>query len=365
MIELLAVGYSVRSLARSALAAGIEVATIDAFGDRDLVEPDPSPAGHHIVAPFDPDALSAVAPPSRRLAWTSNLENAPRALRALSRAREVLGNLAEVVEQVRQPEAIAAVLDAAGLPSAPIIATATEATGRRVMRKPRSSGGGHGIARWAPGGVTSDDTYLQEEIAGVPASMLFLADGVEVTPVGVTRQLIGEPEFGATGFTWCGNLVGPGILPRQDEVHASALAAARVLTAAFGLRGLNGIDFIARHGEAVVIEVNPRWTASVELFERAQGQSLFPAHVLGSQGALTAVDREPDAVFGKAVIHATRERTIGDTDAWLDDPDVRDIPRSGSVIPAGAPICSVFARAGDAEGCAAALARTAAVVRVA
>ena len=98
-------------------------------------------------------------------------------------------------------------------------------------------------------------------------------------PSGVTRQLIGDAAFGASGHRWCGNLLGNAAgrrcLPHQDEVIASATAAAQALTRAFGLRGINGIDFISRNGEAVVIEVNPRWTAAVELVERALGVSLF------------------------------------------------------------------------------------------
>lgn len=365
MLDILAVGYSVRSLARSALVAGLEVATIDAFGDRDLVEPAPVPAAHRTLSPFDAGALAHHAPSSRRLAWTSNLENAPGVLEVLGTSRQVLGNGGAVVRRARQPELVAQVLESSGLPGARVVGAAV-AGGPALLRKPRASGGGHGVSRWPGCEAAGDDTYLQEEVAGVPGSLLFLADGAAVVPVTMTRQLVGDAAFGAHGFTWCGNLAGQDVLPRQDELAASALAAARALARAFGLRGLNGIDFIARHGEAVVIEVNPRWTASAELAERALGTTLFTSHAEASEGRQASLPAWPGGrVTGKAVVYATEARTMGNTDSWLQDDDVRDIPTTGSPVPAGAPICTVLAAASTAGECLALLRRKADRVRAA
>lgn len=365
MLDILAVGYSVRSLARSALVAGLEVATIDAFGDRDLVEPAPVPAAHRTLSPFDAGALAHHAPSSRHLAWTSNLENAPGVLEVLGTSRQVLGNGGAVVRRARQPELVAQVLESSGLPGARVVGAAV-AGGPALLRKPRASGGGHGVSRWPGCEAAGDDTYLQEEVAGVPGSLLFLADGAAVVPVTMTRQLVGDAAFGAHGFTWCGNLAGQDVLPRQDELAASALAAARALARAFGLRGLNGIDFIARHGEAVVIEVNPRWTASAELAERALGTTLFTSHAEASEGRQASLPAWPGGrVTGKAVVYATEARTMGNTDSWLQDDDVRDIPTTGSPVPAGAPICTVLAAASTDGECLALLRRKADRVRAA
>ncbi len=50
------------------------------------------------------------------------------------------------------------------------------------------------------------------------------------------------------------------------------------VAAEFGLAGVNGIDFISRGGRAYAVEVNPRWSASMELVELAYGVSVFGAH---------------------------------------------------------------------------------------
>jgi predicted ATP-grasp superfamily ATP-dependent carboligase len=84
-----------------------------------------------------------------------------------------------------------------------------------------------------------------------------------------------------------------------------------------------------------------------------------------TDGQLHAAPSQPTQVMGKAVVHAVAPCQVGRTDAWLSDPDVRDVPQSGTDVPPGAPICTVLAEAPDAERCTAALAARAAQLRVA
>ena len=73
----------------------------------------------------------------------------------------------------------------------------------------------------------------------------------------------------------------------------------------------------------------------------------------------------PCAVIGKAVVFARRAVIVGDTGMWLEETcedgaaAIRDVPHPGERIPAGRPVCTVFAAAPDAQGCHAALARRA------
>ena len=130
---------------------------------------------------------------------------------------------------------------------------------------------------------------------------------------------------------------------------------------------VNGIDFVARAGRPYPLEVNPRYTASMELVERAYGVSVFGIHARACAGALPAFElarartANRDAI-GKAVIYARRDTTAGDTHRWLEDETVRDIPAPGEHIPRGHPICTVFARAPNADACHRALVTRAAAV---
>ncbi len=131
----------------------------------------------------------------------------------------------------------------------------------------------------------------------------------------------------------------------------------------FSVVGVNGIDFVAKGGVPYAIEMNPRWCASMELVERAFGVSGFGAHAAACRdGVLPDFDlaraRRAHAV-GKAVVFARDSVTVGDTSAWLADPDVRDVPHPGARIRAGRPVCTVFATARDDAACHASLVRRA------
>jgi predicted ATP-grasp superfamily ATP-dependent carboligase len=110
--------------------------------------------------------------------------------------------------------------------------------------------------------------------------------------------------------------------------------------------------------------VNPRWSASMELVERAYGVSVFGAHAAAcTSGALPGFDfaraRRGAGAYGKAIVFARRDVVAGDTRAWLADSTVRDVPHPGERIRAGRPVCTVFANGCDAAGCHAALVRRA------
>jgi uncharacterized protein len=134
------------------------------------------------------------------------------------------------------------------------------------------------------------------------------------------------------------------------------------------LIGANGIDLVARGGVPYPVEVNPRWCASMELVERADGLSLFAAHAAACRsGELPGYDlsrlRRSHQAVGKAIVFARQDILVGDTASWLADDSVRDIPRAGSRIPAGHPVCTVFASATTTSACRMALEEKATIAR--
>jgi predicted ATP-grasp superfamily ATP-dependent carboligase len=128
---------------------------------------------------------------------------------------------------------------------------------------------------------------------------------------------------------------------------------------------VNGIDFIVRRGHPVPIEINPRFTAAMELAERRDGISIFGAHVAGCTRRLSSYlplrtrDHGTGAA-GKAIVFSRHALTVGRAASrWVAGENVRDIPRPGSPIPSGAPICSVFAEAPTTAACRARLVQAA------
>ena len=103
-----------------------------------------------------------------------------------------------------------------------------------------------------------------------------------------------------------------------------------------------------------MLEVNPRYCASMELVERASGASLFGLHRAACRGELLPSAALGPGVWGKAIVYATRTVAAPDTTAWLDE-GVRDVPHPGEVIRAGHPICTVLASGSTRARCRAAL----------
>lgn len=365
-------------MAESAVRAGFAVTAVDAYADLDLA----AIADAHLVSPYTPQSVAATVQrllPARStphvpkleprtpnpesgaaLCYVSNLENHPEALRRLSQGRVLWGNSPRTLAAVRSPERLAHVLSNAGLSVPALRARAPGARSKdsalRWLLKPRASGGGHGIATWKPGTPVPRHAVLQERIRGPAGSFTFAADGKRCVPIAITRQLIGDRRFGAKRFRYCGNLLAPASDPgwgRQSPLWNMVAAAATVVTCAFGLVGVNGIDFILRRGRPVLIEVNPRFTAAMELAERRDGLSVFAAHAAGCQRRLHRLVA-PDAragALGKALVFARTALTAGKMDGWLVDPDIRDVPRPGTAIPNGAPICTVIAAGNTVAEC--------------
>jgi predicted ATP-grasp superfamily ATP-dependent carboligase len=74
---------------------------------------------------------------------------------------------------------------------------------------------------------------------------------------------------------------------------------------------------------------------------------------------LRAAFRGLSRAVGKAIVFAREDLIAGDTSGWLVRGDVRDVPNPGDRIPAGHPICTVFAEGRDSTECETGLVTTA------
>ena len=358
MTSLLICGASTRAVADSAARAGFSVTALDAFADLDQ-----HPAVRAMSGVTNGDttasalARSAASVDAEAVAYLSPFENHPRAVVRIAAGRRLWGNAPDTLRAVRNPFTLARVLRSHGF-AFPRMWNDSKDPNDSYLLKPFCSGGGNRIRRWR-GEAVPRTSYLQERIEGTPGSIAFVAAGGDCVPVGFSRQLVGDPAFGASGFRYCGNVVASADdsqFHRGRALLDAATTLARAVTSEFGLVGLNGIDFIARAGVPVLLEVNPRWSSSMELSERAFATTLFQAHVdaCGS-GTLPSFDLvsglQLSGAFGKAIVYARKDSRVLDSAAWLDDPDVRDVPRSGERFRPGQPICSVFATAPDSHSC--------------
>ena len=360
----LIVGVSTRALAESASRAGHACVSVDAFGDLDQKSRVENVGlARDLGRPYSATAAVSVARrwAAASAAYVGNLENHPAVVRRLARGRRLLGNAPATLVRARDPVAVAEEVRRAGgrapltlLPSQVREASTTV----RWLRKPRRGGGGSGVRAWTPGTPLERHELIQEHVEGVLASAAFVADGRRAVLLGISRGLAGDPAFGARGYRYCGSLYPFYAEPRLRERMG---AIAEAVTAAFGLVGLNGIDFVLSSGMPHVLEINPRYSASMELIERAGGVSVFEAHQAACGGSLPPMEpATPPDVWGKAILYARRDVIVGDSAGWLLRDDVRDVPAPGDRVRRGQPVCTVFARGADSAACYARLVAAAA-----
>ena len=370
--RLLILGASTRAAAASAVRAGFDPHCADRFGDEDLRR-------IASVIAVDNDlhrTLEAVkALPPTPWIYTGSLENDPQFIASVSERHPLLGNSREVLRKVRDPFWLERTLRTHDLPALRVRSVRSSdayvrtdfrpdvgvrSTSARWLLKPTRGGGGCRIAVWS-GQVlpTSERFHLQERRLGTPMSALFIARPDAAELIGVCEQLIGPTAGAPTEFGYAGS-IGP--ITVSDRTRELLQRVGDTLTREAQLRGLFGIDFILADDFSIpwLVELNPRYTASVEVLERALGRALLAEHA-SACGHRTTTVREwpaPHRIIGKQIVYATSDLTAPRLESLFkpdghapEPPLIADIPTPGTLIAAGWPICTVFVEAESIAAC--------------
>jgi predicted ATP-grasp superfamily ATP-dependent carboligase len=343
-------------LADLAMRDGRPVAAFDLFGDLDLRR-----SASRVVTRGGLTELvdAAVEMPPGGVVYGASFENHPALVARLGERHALLGNTPEALRAVRDPRRLSQALRDAGLLYPRTFAAAPDLPSGRWLRKPLRGGGGTRVRAWR-GGALPAGTVLQERVDGLPCSVVAVGDGADAVVLGVTEQLVGQRAFGVRGYRWCGNIVPPRLSAgKLDALLREARAICSRLARAFALRGSFGVDLVWDGERAWTVEVNPRPTGSLEAMRE---EGLFAAHLRGCAGELPRIVAERDGARGKAVLFATEDVVIGNSERWLER-GVRDIPHPGERIVAGRPICTVVTAAATPEDVLARLEEEAALLR--
>lgn len=367
--SLLILGGSTRAAASSAVRAGFRPICADRFGDEDLlrlatvlpVRDYP----HGLV-----EAVQSLSPTP--WIYVGALENEPELIAAISRQHPLLGNSPEVLQRVRNPFWIERTLRDGKLPALQNIAEDDlPPSGKQWLKKPLRSGGGIGIRLW--NGARHDGDlkgYFQERRAGRSISAIFIATSLGVHFIGASEQLIGLEAGAPSEFGYAGS-IGPIEVSRNTSHWIQQIGT--LLANESGLRGLFGCDFILVDDVPWLTEINPRYTASVEVLERAISWPLLKWHVLACLNNMAQLDRElpltdgalesmaptsRKTIVGKRIVFSANDsvaielekRVAADScrpnSIWRmnnEDSSLADIPAPQSPLFAGWPICTVFA----------------------
>jgi uncharacterized protein len=351
---LLIVGASGRAAAESAGRAGFVPLVVDAFGDDDTRRA----AACRIDVAYPKKLVdeSEYFPPADWI-YVGGLENSPAIVDRLSIQRRLLGVGGPALRRVRDPAALRAELAVEGVRFPEI---RTDSIGIRTdgtwLLKCRRSAGGLGVSVFSGNSLSQIDgsRYFERRIEGPCYGATFLGNGRESRLVGVVEQFVVDSDP-RRPFLF-GGAVGP--IDLSDAMRARLGILGGQTASRFGLSGLFGIDFILESDDIWMLEVNPRYTASVELLEHALDRHLIGDHVracregeLPADAFATARNRFTRKI-GKRIVYAGATRgTVAPEltkalwkirgEARL--PAVADIPTSGSSIEAYSPLATVFA----------------------
>lgn len=398
---LVVLGASARAFAVSASDAGFAVCAADLFADLDLAATATtcigvaSPPGAASATPY-PWSLGVAArgmPAGAPYVYTGGLENHPRLLATIAAERPLAGNGPGPLRVLRDWRLVAEVSRRAGamFPETFVDPAGLPTDGTFIV-KPAAGAGGRGMFPWTAatarraGQDPRSPRLWQRMVAGASWSATALMQAGRGRLVGVARQLVGERWCHAAPFAWCGAVTGPARLgPSLPPATLDALERiAGELAAMSAGVGLVGIDLVVdAAGRPHVLEVNPRPTASMELFERRGILRLAADHLAACGVPLPKVSESAaacpaDVPWAKGVLFARRAITVDEallarlldhTAAWTAAdrgwPAIADIPRPGQTLSPGGPVVSVFARGpAPAEAVAAVRDRVAMVGRL-
>lgn len=351
--SLIILGASARAAAHSAVRAAMSPAAIDLFGDADLRRVAPT----LVVEDYPAGLVRMVRElPAGPWMYTGGLENHPEVVAAIARQRRLLGNGAEIIRRVRDPIELHRVLELAGCP-APDVSMTSDGLARdgSWLRKPLASAGGRGVDRYDDNSdAQRAAVYYQRYVAGRSYSAVFIGCGPTARLIGVTAQQHAALSAGGT-FCYLGS-VGP--IRLSERLQRAWQAIGDALVGQFGLVGLFGVDAIVDDaGRVWPVEVNPRYTASVEVLERTWNMPLIAWHVRACEGVLPVSLEGPKrgGWHGKRIAYTDHAftasmrfcRTLDRWNRQFAQPVVADLPVEGTHVRSGRPLVTVFASASD------------------
>jgi predicted ATP-grasp superfamily ATP-dependent carboligase len=349
--RLLICGASVRAAAQSAHRAGFQIIAADLFRDLDLQE-----IAEALRIESYPDEFAKIRKDrcGDPVMYTGALENHPALLDEFADAGLLWGNSAATVRRIRDPMLLHRTLRAHGISSPEVrLRAPLDSQHLKWLRKPLRSAGGFRVRAWTPNesadSTESADYYFQQFVPGTVRAGSFIGARGTCRLIGVSDTFVGHDWGGASDFAYCGSVTH--VAGSRETQHWQDIG--RVLTEQFNLVGLFGVDAIVTKDLVWPLEVNPRYTASMELFESPSGASLVDAHVKACSDVNTwdADLVTCQRIVGKCILYAPEKLQLPNAfELPSEVPGVylADIPSARMAVEPNRPILSVLA-SGDSK----------------
>ncbi len=339
MAKFIIAAISARSFAQAAVANGHQVVALDAFADADLQ----AVCAQTIQLKFNENAVDVAN--FKRIFTQINLaeidgflygslfDDCPDLLAWVADKIRLVGNAPDVM-RIAKSFAFFKLLDDLQIAHPEVRLQAPKLHECWLAKQFGGSGGTH----IKPAKQWENGDYYQKKMAGISVSMLFVADGKTARTIGFHRQFVAPTA--EMPYRFAGAVSN---IALQPNIHADFEHAAQQLTSALNLRGLNNLDAILNEDGLWILELNPRLSASFDLYE-----NIFNQHLSGCAGDLTKFSLQKNSAKAQLILYADEVLEIPIKFAWPSW--VADIPHAESAkIAQNAPICSVYAEAKTAE----------------
>jgi len=347
---LILAAISSRAYVKAAVEAGFEVIAIDAFADVDTKKLAKITFQANIKnGQFEPAQILNILDQINLdeyagFCYGAGFEANPGALDEISKLIPIIGNTAKTVRDSKDPEFFCALCDALSM-AYPQTLFEKPGFGKLgvidgwLIKTIGASGGTH-VRHLTSESLEMDNVYYQQFQTGVPISCLFLANGKSAQIIGYNEQWCSQTDD--SPYRYGGAVSHAEMSESSKEVIEDFVNG---ITQKLGLRGVNSCDFILNEDQVFALEINPRLSATLDLYHARKG-NLFEAHVKASLGGdLQAFDVD-ETSKAHHIIYAAQKIYIAsnmDWSAW-----VCDIPQANSKIETGMPICTVTAAASSA-----------------
>jgi predicted ATP-grasp superfamily ATP-dependent carboligase len=348
--SLLIASVSGRALAQAARRAGLVPLVADFFADVDTHAA--ARACHKLDdlkrgmrwASLEPAlaALAGQAPsPVIGVICGAGFEDRPELLAALAARWTLLGNDAETVAGIKAPDRFFAALSRLGI-AHPTTTTQRPADGVGWLAKRRGGAGGSHVMR---AGLAHGDAriYFQQRVEGRAVSALFVGNGQEARVLGFSEQWTAPTRRSPWRY---GGAVRPADL--SEAAQASMTHAVELVVPAFALNGLGSADFIVGAQGPMLLEINPRPGATLDIFD-TNAVPLLRLHLDAVlDGKLPGGPLRFADAAASAIVYAPERLRVQSSMVW--PAWAADRPNSSELIDKNRPICTVLARAGTKQG---------------
>ncbi len=339
-MKLLLCAASTRAMAESARSAGHDFVTLDFFGDIDTKEISENYSLREFEDSYSTENLyhRSAQVDFTHVVYGAGFENYPEFVEGFEKSAKVIGNDSATLARVRDWRTFFSILEKEKItfPRTEIVRAEDIQNLDGKLLKPLKTGGGHRINDLLhTSSGTDEEMLLQEVISGTPISTCIVGTGKRCRFLGATEQITFDR------YLYCGNIAPLKTTKLVEDISVR-------IGEMFGLRGVNGIDFMSTADGAYVLEVNPRLTGAMEVLEKAYGVNLFDIHIRACSGVLDFTPEKNGMYYSRKIIYATEDQRVR-LDR-LERTFIRDVPAE-EYIKKMSPICTIIGEGKTPDAC--------------